>query len=74
MTPQYFFKTKLMTMREIEVAMTVAKGLSNKEVADGLSITEKTVKFHLTRIFKKVGVKSRTQLTVLALKNDDAIV
>lgn len=50
--------------REAEVAELVSKGLSNKEVANQLFVTEKTVKFHLTNIYKKMNVKSRAQLIV----------
>src|SRR5437016_13070956 len=50
--------------REAEVAELVSKGLSNKEVANQLFVTEKTVKFHLTNIYKKMNVKSRSQLIV----------
>jgi hypothetical protein len=45
----------------------VTKGLSNKEVANQLFVTEKTVKFHLTNIYKKMNVKSRAQLIVWCL-------
>ena len=44
------------------VAELVVKGHSNKEVAAALFVTEKTVKFHLTNIYKKMGVKSRYEL------------
>ena len=47
--------------RETEVAELVTQGLSNKEVANRLFVTEKTVKFHLTNIYKKMNVKSRAQ-------------
>lgn len=53
--------------REAEVAELVSKGLSNKEVANQLFVTEKTVKFHLTNIYKKMSVKSRAQLIVWCL-------
>ncbi|WP_374029758.1 response regulator transcription factor [Bdellovibrio bacteriovorus] len=46
------------------VAEHVAKGYSNKEIAEMLFVTEKTVKFHLTNIYKKEDVKSRAQLIV----------
>ena len=52
---------------ECEVAEFVSKGLSNKEVANQLFVTEKTVKFHLTNIYKKMNVKSRAQLIVWCL-------
>lgn len=55
---------KGLSNREAEVAELVTKGLSNKEVANQLFVTEKTVKFHLTNIYKKMSVKSRAQLIV----------
>jgi RNA polymerase sigma factor (sigma-70 family) len=53
-----------LSKREAEVVVLVAKGLSNKEVSNRLFVTEKTVKFHLTNIYKKENVKSRAQLTI----------
>lgn len=53
--------------REIEVVRQVSKGLSNREVGLNLFITEKTIKFHLTNIYKKMSVKSRSQLIVWCL-------
>ncbi len=58
---------KGLSNREAEVAELVTKGLSNKEVANMLFVTEKTVKFHLTNIYKKMNVKSRAQLIVWCL-------
>ena len=58
---------KGLSNREAEVAQLVTKGLSNKEVANQLFVTEKTVKFHLTNIYKKMNVKSRAQLIVWCL-------
>src|SRR6476660_9053225 len=58
---------KGLSNREAEVAELVSKGLSNKEVANQLFVTEKTVKFHLTDIYKKMNVKSRAQLIVWCL-------
>lgn len=51
-----------LTTKETEVCRLLVKGLSNKEVASILSVTEKTVKFHVTSIFEKFGVKSRNEL------------
>ncbi len=56
-----------LSKREAEVAELVSQGLSNKEVANKLFVTEKTVKFHLTNIYKKMNVKSRAQLIVWCL-------
>jgi DNA-binding NarL/FixJ family response regulator len=62
-----FLKAKGLSNREAEVSHLVAKGLSNKEVASKLFITEKTVKFHLSNIYPKLGIKSRAQLIVVSL-------
>lgn len=56
-------ENKLST-RECEVAFQVISGKSNRDVASALYVTEKTIKFHLTSIYKKLKVKSRTQLIV----------
>ena len=58
---------KGLSNREAEVAELVTRGMSNKEVANQLFVTEKTVKFHLTNIYKKMNVKSRAQLIVWCL-------
>lgn len=50
--------------RECEVARQVAAGASNKEIAEQLGISERTVKAHLTAIFAKLGVRDRLQLSV----------
>jgi len=56
-----------LTPRERSVAIEVARGATNKEVARRLDITERTVKAHLSAAFEKLGVRDRLQL-VLALK------
>ena len=53
-----------MTSREREVAGQVARGASNKQIAHQLSISIKTVKTHLTNIFKKLGLSTRLQLAL----------
>jgi|SRR5437868_2418841 len=58
-----------LTQREIEVIGLVTEGCSNKEVAFRLSISEDTVKRHLTNIFDKVGMSTRLELALFALKN-----
>ncbi|MBV9173555.1 MAG: response regulator transcription factor, partial [Chloroflexi bacterium] len=58
-----------LSSREREVAQLVARGLSNREIADALVLTERTVESHLTHIFGKLGLRSRSQLTVWALEN-----
>lgn len=56
------------TPREIEVLKFVAKGKSNKEIAQHLDITEDTVKGHLKSVFAKLGVSDRTQAAMSALQ------
>jgi two-component system nitrate/nitrite response regulator NarL len=62
---------KLLTRREIEVMLRVSDGLSNKEVASQLNITEGTVKIHLHSIYHKVGVGNRTSLANFAIAYRD---
>ena len=59
-----------LTPREIEVLSLAAKGCTNKNIANELFISEKTVKNHITNIFKKIKVKDRTEAVVYALKNN----
>lgn len=54
-----------LTDREQEIARFVAQGASNKRIASSLGITERTVKAHLSTVFKKVGVSDRLQLALL---------
>lgn len=54
-----------LTPREVDVAELVGRGASNAEIARSLHVTEATVKTHLTRIYTKVGVRTRTQLALL---------
>ena len=61
---------EVLTRREIEVLKLVAEGLFNKEIAFKLSISEKTVKNHVSNIFKKIGVFDRTQAAVYAIKHN----
>ena len=49
-----------LTVREFEIAKAVARGLVNRAVARELWVTEQTVKFHLTNIYRKLGVSHRT--------------
>jgi DNA-binding NarL/FixJ family response regulator len=50
--------------RETQVARLVASGASNKEIAEKLSITERTVKAHLSAVFEKLGLRDRLQLSL----------
>ena len=61
--------TSYLTKRETEILVLIAKGLLNKEIADKLNITERTVKNHISNIFKKINVYDRTQAAVYAIKH-----
>ncbi len=58
----------LLTSREKQVAIEAAKGLSNKEIARILAITERTVKAHLSSIFERLGAKDRLHLALMLNK------
>ena len=53
----------------IEVLILLAVGMYNKEVAETLEISERTVKNHISNIFKKLDVTDRTQAAVFAIRN-----
>lgn len=58
-----------LTPRELDIIAKIASGHSNKEVGEEFSISERTVKHHLTNIFSKVGVSSRLQLALFAVSH-----
>jgi DNA-binding NarL/FixJ family response regulator len=57
-----------LTDREREVLVLVAKGLSNRQIADALVISERTARTHVSNILGKLGVASRTQAALLAIR------
>ena len=59
-----------LTKRELEVLKLLAVGMYNKGVADELHISERTVKNHVSSIFKKIDVSDRTQAAVFAIRNN----
>lgn len=59
-----------LTKREVEVLILLSEGLFNKEIAYKLDISERTVKNHISNIFKKINVSDRTQAAVFAIKNN----
>ncbi|ERN52414.1 LuxR family transcriptional regulator [Alkalihalophilus marmarensis DSM 21297] len=61
-------KVKRLTKREKEVLIELAKGRSNKELADVLHITEKTVKTHISNILSKLELSDRTQAALFAMR------
>ena len=62
--------TKILSKREISILKELANGLKNKEIAERLFLSEKTIKNYITGIFKKIGVADRTQAAVFAIKNN----
>jgi len=58
-----------LTAREVEVIRLVAQGMSNREIATALVISEKTAKAHISNILGKLGIEDRTQMAVYAIKN-----
>ena len=58
-----------LTERELEIVRLVAAGHKNKEVGAMLTISERTVKTHLTNVFQKLGVRDRVGLVMYALRH-----
>jgi len=56
-----------LTPRELQIIRAIVEACGNKEIAERLAITEKTVKHHLTNTFDKVGVSNRLELALFAL-------
>jgi DNA-binding NarL/FixJ family response regulator len=59
-----------LTLRESEIVSAIREGNSNKEIASKLSISEETVKRHLSNIYAKLGITSRLELATLATRRD----
>ena len=68
--PDILSEADTLTKREIDVLKLVAEGRFNKDIATILRISEKTVKNHVSNIFKKIHVNDRTQAAVYAIKNN----
>jgi two-component system nitrate/nitrite response regulator NarL len=58
-----------LTQREEQIVRAIARGLMNRQIAEELRISEQTVKNQLTTIYQKLGVQSRVQLAVYAVRN-----
>lgn len=63
---------KLLTPREEQVVALVADGLSNREIAQELKLSENTIKKYLFRIFEKLGISSRVELVLYAVSNSSS--
>ena len=63
-------KKNKLTRREYEVLTVIAEGLNNRDIAERLFISEKTVKNHVSNIFKKIEVSDRVQAAIYAYKNN----
>jgi DNA-binding NarL/FixJ family response regulator len=59
-----------LTTRELEIVSALAEGETNKDIARRLSVSEETVKHHLTNIYNKVGVSQRLELVLFALRHN----
>ncbi len=62
-------KIEWLTKRELDVLRLISKGCSNKKISDELTISERTVKNHISHIFRKINVEDRTQAAVFAIRN-----
>lgn len=63
-------KIESLTKRELKILIQLAGGMFNKEIANNLNISERTVKNHISNIFRKINVSDRTQAAVFAIKNN----
>lgn len=68
--PRRSIRDNILTKRELQVLELLGEGLYNKEIAERLYISEKTVKNHVSSIFKKINVTDRTQAVVYAIRNN----
>lgn len=60
----------VLTKRELDILIQLSKGLKNKEIADTLFLSEKTIKNYITSIFRKLDVEDRVQATIFAIDNN----
>ena len=58
-----------LTNRELRILLEISNGLKNKDIAEKLYLSEKTIKNYVTTIFKKIGVEDRVHATIFAINN-----
>lgn len=63
------YKESTLTKREREILFHVSQGFTNREIASALSISEKTIEFHMKAIFQKTEASTRTEAVTNAIKN-----
>ena len=62
-------KIECLTKRELDVLRLISEGCSNKKISDELTISERTVKNHISHIFRKIDVEDRTQAAIFTIRN-----
>jgi DNA-binding CsgD family transcriptional regulator len=62
-----------LTPQELAVARLVVSGMTNREVSDQLMLSTKTVEFHLSHVYAKLGVRTRSELRARARANELAL-
>lgn len=62
-------RIECLTKRELDVLRLISEGCSNKKISDELTISKRTVKNHISHIFRKIDVEDRTQAAVFAIRN-----
>jgi DNA-binding NarL/FixJ family response regulator len=66
---QSALQAKTLSAQQLQIVEAIVSGCSNKEIASNLRLSERTIKYHLTRIFNKFGVSGRMQLARYSLEN-----
>jgi two-component system, NarL family, response regulator YdfI len=66
--PELAFSDPILSPREIEILRMIAEGLGNKEIASKLSLSDHTVKFHISSIFAKLGAANRAEAVTLGIR------
>jgi len=67
---EFFALRQSLSPRQVEMLALIAEGMDNKTIARQLGISDKTVKNHLTMLFKRINVQSRTQAAIWALRQN----